>query len=403
MIEIGQALQLVLERAQPNSHVSKQLTTAAGYILAQPIVSDTDTPPFDKALMDGYAVRSSNITAAHTTLPLAGTVTAGDPPPVALAAGTAMLIMTGATVPAGADAVVIRELTQADGDAVTIEQFPVGPEQNLMRAGQICRQGSTVLDAGHMLRSPELGILAEAGLSSVKVIARPTVSVLPTGDELVPVGQPIQPGQIRNSNGVMLCAMADELGCPVIDLGIGRDDRDQLQALVKQGLRANILVLSGGVSAGDLDLVPEVLASCGVSEVFHKVRLKPGKPIWFGQAESGTLVFGLPGNPVSSLVCFRLFVEPAIRQMAGVPHQAARRHTALLANTYSQRGDRPTYFPAWASLAEDGQQQLEVLPWLGSSDLHTFTKANCLAVFPAGQTKFAAGATIEYLPLPALG
>ena len=401
MIEVADALQLILERAQPRPAITKSLIDAQGFVLHGPITSDTDLPPFDKAMMDGYALRAADVTALSTSLPIAGTVMAGTSVPMALPAKAAALIMTGAPVPEGADAVVMRELaTASNDDFVSIEQFPITPEQNLMRRGTICRRGDTVLPAAQKLGGAEIGVLAEVGLSKVAVTDRPSVAILPTGDELVSVGDPIKPGQIRNSNGAMLCSLVAELGSPLIDLGIGRDNRKQLEALVRRGLEADILVLSGGVSAGDLDLVPEVLAACGVQQVFHKVRLKPGKPLWFGTNNTGTLVFGLPGNPVSSLVCFQLFVAAAIRRMSGIFDEEARLGEANLTNAYSQRGDRPTYFPAIVRPNANGAKELAVLPWLGSSDLHTFTRANCLAVFPAGQSEFAVGTTVEYLSLP---
>ncbi len=398
MIEVDEALALVLERARSNPQANVEVTKAHGHALSKPIENQADTPAFDKALMDGYAVRACDVPAPATELPLARTITAGETMPPPLAAGTAVLIMTGAPLPAGADAVVMRELVHAEANRVVV-QHPVVAEQNLMRAGQIRRAGETVLESGHRIGAAEVGVLIEAGFGQVPVVALPTVGILPTGNELAELGKPLQPGQIRNTNGPMLRCMASELPCTVDDLGIGRDDRTQLHALVEQGLRRNVLVLSGGVSAGDLDLVPQVLADCGVEQVFHKVRLKPGKPIWFGVAPSGALVFGLPGNPVSSFVCFRLFVEPAIQRLAGFNRTASATPTAMLITPFTQRGDRPTYFPSVVSRTAQGEQELRVLDWLGSSDLHTFTKANCLAVFPAGITDFGAGTAIGYKPL----
>jgi molybdopterin molybdotransferase len=405
MIEIDEALKLIGQRAKPNPAVSVSLRDATGLVIASPIVSDTSTPPFDRALMDGFAVRSSEIVSAETELPVAGTIAAGEATPPPLDLGSSVKIMTGATLPSGADAVVAREQTEELTASVIVRQFPVKPEQNLMRAGRICRAGDVVLEAGHRVAAAELGVLAETGYDSVQVTPAASVAILATGSELVPVGQPLAPGQIRNSNGPMLASMAQELGSAVTDLGIGVDDRDELKRLIEMGLQQNVLLLSGGVSAGDFDLVPEVLKECGVSQVFHKVRLKPGKPIWFGESAAGTLVFGLPGNPVSSLVCFRLFVQPALQQIAGQRTAAWALPTAVMKNEYRQTGDRTTYFPARVTNGQlDNEHRvahLEVLPWLGSSDLHTFTQANCLAVFPADRSEFEIGSIVEYLPFTA--
>lgn len=403
MIEIAAALAQILAEARPRPPISCPLAEATGKVLARPATNPHDIPPFDKALMDGYAVRAADIRAAETELPVVGTVMAGDGPPTELPPSSAVLIMTGAVLPRGADAVVIREQTTERSDEggrhVLVQQFPVQPEQNLMRQGTICRAGQDVLPVDRLLTAADIGVLAETGHAEVEVVPRPRVAVLATGNELVPVEAPLEAGQIRNSNGPMLTAMAAAVGCPVTDLGIGRDDRAQLGQLIQAGLTHDVLVLSGGVSAGDLDLVPELLQAAHVTEVFHKVRLKPGKPMWFGVATDGTLVFGLPGNPVSSFVCFRLFVEPALRGLAGQPASLSQPQSATLASHHSQRGDRPTYFPSQVRRAADGHWALTVLPWQGSADLHTFTQANCLALFPAGESQFEPGQSIEFLPL----
>jgi molybdopterin molybdotransferase len=219
------------------------------------------------------------------------------------------------------------------------------------------------------------------------------VAVLATGNELVPADRRPAAGQIRNSNGPMLCALVAGAGGIAVDLGIGRDDAEPLSELVARGLGEDVLVLSGGVSAGVLDLVPRVLSELGVEEVFHKVRLKPGKPLWFGVTRRGdrrTLVFGLPGNPVSSLVCFELFVRPALGRLAGRADNALPTVEARLTQPYAQRGDRPTYFPVRLR-REAAQATVELLNWHGSADLQTLAQANGLAVFPADQQHFDAG------------
>jgi molybdopterin molybdotransferase len=243
----------------------------------------------------------------------------------------------------------------------------------------------------------EIGLLAEIGRSEVLVFRRPRVAVLPTGDELVSPADVPAAGQIRNSNGAMLLAAVRRAGGVPNDLGIGRDDRESLRRLIGEGLQCDVLLISGGISAGVLDLVPGVLADMGVRQVFHKVNIKPGKPIWFGVLETDgapKLVFGLPGNPVSSLVCFELFVRPALRAMAGHlfrPHETV---AARLAADFQQRGERVAYHPARLK-QEVGSMSVEPLSWQGSGDLRTLARANALIRFDAGDRLFKTNEPVE--------
>ncbi|MEX1223780.1 MAG: molybdopterin molybdotransferase MoeA, partial [Pirellulales bacterium] len=246
----------------------------------------------------------------------------------------------------------------------------------------------------------EIGLLAEVGRPGVSIVPRPRVAVLSTGNELVAPELLPAAGQIRNSNGPMLLAAARSAGATPIDLGIGRDEVDALRRLIEQGLEHDVLLLSGGVSAGKLDLVPGVLQELGVREVFHKVSVKPGKPLWFGVSGASDppdcLVFGLPGNPVSSLVGFELFVRPALAALAGHAWQPPPTITAELGQAFVTHGNRSTYYPA--RLDESGERPtVELLAWQGSGDLRTITEANCLAIFAPGETEYAAGANIPVM------
>lgn len=376
-----------------------QATESLGCVLAADIQSDVDSPPHDKALMDGYAVVATDIEPG-VELSIREEVTAGDVPTKRVAPGTATRIMTGAPIPDGADAVVMVERTEligGDESVVRINSDNVKSGQNIMPRGQSIRSGDVVLRTGRTIRPIEMGVLAECGATEISVYPRPSVAILSTGNELVAPDTRPKAGQIRNSNGPMLEALAQRAGGTAVNLGVGRDERDDLEQLVRSGLREDVLVLSGGVSAGVLDLVPEVLAANGVEQVFHKVHLKPGKPVWFGiksDAKGDKLVFGLPGNPVSSLVCFELFVRPALGSLAGQDFSSIERRTAHLATRHSRYSDRPTYFPA--RLFEcAGQLQVEPLAWKGSADLRTLADANCLALFPPSDSAFAEGDAIE--------
>jgi molybdopterin molybdotransferase len=406
MLSVEAALAKVLEQAAVLPGVEVAATDALGMVLAEQIASDVDSPPHDKSIVDGYALRSADIGAGVRDLEVLEEVTAGQVPTRPIASGQATRIMTGAPIPAGADAVVMIErtsLTQRDGQParVTIDVDRATAGQNIMRrASSMCR-GEVILQPGTDLRSIELGMLAEVGRSKVRVTRCPSVAVLATGDELVPIDQVPAPGQIRNSNGPMLVGCVQQAGGMPVDLGSCSDDRAALAEHIQHGLQSDILVLSGGVSAGVLDLVPEVLQQLGVQQVFHKVNLKPGKPLWFGVREcegSQTLVFGLPGNPVSSLVCFELFVRPVIRRLAGHSLLSLPRVNARLANSFEQRGDRPTYFPARLDL-RDRQHYVTPLAWKGSGDLRTLIEASALVFFPAGEHVFARGTNVEALLL----
>lgn len=353
--------------------------------------------------MDGYAVVASDI-APSVELSILEEVTAGDVPTKTVTSGTATRIMTGAPIPKGANAVVMIERTEIVGDQhakVRISADGAEPGLNIMPRGQSVRIGDVVLQRGRLIRPIEVGVLAECGATEISAYRLPSVAILSTGNELVSPNVRPSAGQIRNSNGPMLEALVQRNGNAVVNLGVGRDERTDLDWLVQRGLEEDVLILSGGVSAGVLDLVPEVLASNGVEQVFHKVYLKPGKPVWFGvkkDSQGDKLVFGLPGNPVSSLVCFELFVRPALASLSGRKFSVVERRTAHLATRHSRYSDRPTYFPACLFEHED-KLQVEPLAWKGSADLRTLADANCLALFPPSETEFAAGDEIEVYPL----
>ena len=404
MVSVDEALSLVLSHTSPLPPVEVPVVESVGLVLAEDVVSDIDSPPHDKALVDGFAVRVADLTDGPTDLTVLEQVTAGQIPTQSVTPGTATQVMTGVPVPQGADAVVMVEYTLPSGqNRVRIDNHQLIGGANIMPTATSLRRGETVLRAGSVIRPIEVGLMSEVGRTRVLAAPRPRIAILATGNELVTVDQFPQPGNIRNSNGPMLCALAAQDGGEPVELGIATDDQNSLSQLISRGLACDVLVLSGGVSAGVLDLVPQVFAAMGIQEVFHKVQLKPGKPLWFGthsDSAAGTLVFGLPGNPVSSLVCFELFVRPAIVMLSGKSADGLQRTRASLVRDFVQRSDRPTYYP---SVLHQGDEptgsSVEPLDWQGSADLRSLTHANCLAFFPPGPRTYATGEPIEVLVL----
>ncbi len=405
MITVAEALALVRAEALPLAPRTLPAADCLGLALAEPVDCDLDSPPYDKSLVDGYALSAAELVDGAAELEVIERVTAGQVPSRALGPGQAIQIMTGAPLPQGADTVaMVENTTTLSGGAierVQIRNSPLAPGRNVLRQAASMRAGDRVLPTGALLGPAQLGLAAEVGRSHLAVIPAPSVAVLSTGNELVPPDHRPGPGQIRNSNGIMLSAQARALGCPVLDLGIAGDDEAALAAAIARGLEARVLVLSGGVSAGVLDLVPSVLEQLGVRQVFHKVRLKPGKPLWFGvraSQDGNHLVFGLPGNPVSSFVCWELLVAPAIAALAGRPvdRQPGK---ARLRGEFLHRGDRPTYHPAVLVFDHDGPQ-VELVRWQGSADLRGLAQANVLVHFPAGDRHYPLGQPVEVLDLP---
>lgn len=390
---VAEAQQLVLARALSLPAEQVAVGDAAGRIVAAPALACTDLPPFANSAMDGYAVRSADTPG---TLPVVFGVAAGAPSPRPLGAGEAMAISTGGAVPEGCDSVIPIEHVVCSGNNVAIEKnVPIG--SNIRARGGDLRQGETVVAAGVRLTPARIGALAAAGVAEVAVHRRPRVAILATGSELVAPGLPLGPGQIYESNGSILAAQAVDAGCEVVRLPVAADDRETHRAAIERGLAHDVLITSGGVSVGPHDLVRGVEAELGVEEVFWRVSVKPGKPVAFG-VRGRTLVFGLPGNPVSSLVGFELFVRPALLALQGLDSPLPRFEPGRLAQSL-RRGQRDELVRARTRVEADAVV-LEPLTGQDSHQIARAAQADALVWVPAGTGELLAGSLAGYYRLP---
>ena len=381
-------------RVRKPALVGKGVNDALGDVLASEIRCDRDYPPFDRSTRDGYAVRSAEA-AAGAKLRCMGEIKAGDAVTQPLAPGTCVQIMTGAAVPAAADAVVMIEFTERHGEAVAFQRA-TSAGQNFVRQASEARAGDLALKRGLRLGYAELAVAAQVGAAEVHCFQRPRVAILSTGDEVVPVNETPGPFHIRNSNSVSLAAQVRLAGGEPVLLGNALDRVDDLSAKIEQGLREDILVLSGGVSMGKYDLVETVLKSLGAEFFFDAVAIRPGKPAVFGRCRD-TFVFGLPGNPVSTMVTFQLFVVPAIDVLGGAPARPLPFLEASLTKTMHERAGLTHFLPGhfeWTGISP------EVLPlsWQGSGDIAALSNANCFIVVPADRSDIPAGEKVSVMP-----
>jgi molybdopterin molybdotransferase len=409
------------------------LMQALGRVLAEPIHADRDFPPFARATRDGFAVRADDLASDITTLRVVGQVRAGDTYDLPVASGEAVEIMTGAAVPAGADAVVMveyterksapeidregREGTQRESDSraaidaddhildisghqkprreekiaedfVEIQRVVVAGE-NVVPPGAEAKEGQELLPRGERLRSAQIALGAAAGRASLKVYRKPRVAILSTGDELVEVAEKPGPSQIRNSNSYSLAALVAECGGEPVQLPIAPDEEGKLTELIQEGLKADMLLLSGGVSMGKFDLVEQALNSLGAQFLFTGAMIQPGKPVVFG--EVGPIpFFGLPGNPVSVMVTFELFARQMVEALSGAEPARLKSTSAKLKKDFKTKTGLTRFLPAMIS-GGLYDPEVEVVPWQGSGDMLAAARANCYLVVPPDREKLAKG------------
>jgi molybdopterin molybdotransferase len=394
-IEIEAARREVLARVRPTAVEEVALDAALGRRLAVDAVADGPSQPFDNSAMDGFAVRAEDVAGASTDSPVALSVVdesrAGHPAERTLGPGEAIAISTGAVLPSGADAVVRVEDTERT-ESETLIKTPVSSGANVRRAGEDITAGETVLRAGAELGPAELGALATIGLDPAPVHRRPRVAILTSGDELRPPGEPLGPGAIRDSNSRTVPGLATLAGAEVVSVDWTPDEPEATRAALATALEADVAIVCGGVSVGEHDHVKAALAELGAEEIFWRVALKPGGPTWFG-TRGETLVFGLPGNPVSVVVTFLTFVRPALIAMAG-GDPATRRVMARLGADYEKPTDRAHAVRCRLELDERGWVAWP-LPRQGSHVLTSMLAADALALVPTESAGLAAGDTVE--------
>ncbi len=401
MLPIERGLEIVMtvahEKDRPDwmSAESVSLSESRHRILREDVFSDADSPRFDKAIRDGFAVRFEDVAQVPANLSIIGEARAGSGSGVCLENGQCCEIMTGAPLPTGATAVVMVENTERlSQDSVRILKT-ARENEGLLRQGAEARKGERLLRAGRCIGLPDLGLLAGTGKSSVLVSKRPRVAVIATGDELVEVDQEPKAGQIRNSNSYTICAQIQEAGGEPVLLGIGRDNLDDLRAKISKGLEFDMLIVSGGVSMGKYDLVEKVFAEFGVEVLFDKIAMKPGKPTVFGH-RGKTYVFGLPGNPLSTMVAFHMFVRPLILFLLKAENTRPKVFEAQLEASARCDPERAALVPAFVRF-ESGRYWIRTAPWKGSSDLVGLARANALVMIPRRSGTLEPGDTVPFL------
>ena len=393
LLTVEQALERVLEHAHPLPTETVTLEDAFGRVLREPARSAVDLPPFPSSAMDGFALRAAETPGE---LPIAFRVAAGAAPPGPLPAGAAAGIATGGTVPDGADAVVPVEIVEDRGDRLIVPDASTAGQHIRPRGGDV-GAGDVVVEPGTILGSVQIGALAAAGVATLVCSSRPRVAVLATGNELRSPGETLEPGQIYESNRRMIASALNGSGADVDVLPVAADDEDSHRAAIERGLQADVLVTSGGVSMGPHDLVRRVASELGVSEVFWGVAVKPGKPLAFG-VRGSTLVFGLPGNPVSSLVGTLLFVRPALLARQGAAHPQPWYLDGRLSATVRRNPQRDEYVRARRVASTDGAR-LEPVTGQESHMIVRAASADALVHIPRGDGEIAADGHVRFLPL----
>jgi molybdopterin molybdotransferase len=397
LLSVDEARDRILAAIQPVTTTRVMLDRAAGRVLSERVRAPSDLPPFDNSSMDGFALRAADL-ASTLTLRVVADIPAGSSPQVSLGPGEAARIMTGAPLPAGADAVIPVEdtdFTARDAGTPAPESValtrPVRRGENVRPRGQDLRAGDSVLAKGHRLRAQDLGLLAMMGIAEMNVYRLPRVALLSSGDELIPVNEPLAPGKIHDSNSYALAAQIESCGAEVLRLGVAKDERAAVQNLLNRAVDegADMIVSSAGVSVGAFDFVKEVVESNGRLN-FWKVNMRPGKPLAFGEYR-GIPFVGLPGNPVSAFVTFEVFARAAVERLAGESLRA-RARTRVVTEEAIESDGRESYLRA---VVDPSTNRARLTGHQGSGNLFSLVQANALLIIPAGVKSRPANAEVE--------
>jgi molybdopterin molybdotransferase len=391
MLTPAEAEELIRQNAACLPIESLPLTQCAGAVLRENIYAERDQPPFDRVAMDGIAIDSRALSAGVRAYRIQGMQAAGDPPQSLEASGACIEVMTGAVLPGGCDAVIpVEQLRLHDGKAEFARELTVEPGQNVHRRASDSRQGALLLHVGARLSAPEIAIAASAGMARIRVSSQPAVAVISTGNELVEPGEPILPHQVRRSNAYAIVAALKHRGFQRVADDHVRDDLDELATHLKFHLDTHdVLILSGGVSMGRLDLVPRALADVGVQTIFHKVSQRPGLPLWFGVAGSGAAVFALPGNPVSTLVCVARYVVPALfAAMGETPHPPEK---IALGAPVTVKQPLAFFIPVRIEIDDWGRGWATPRPTNGSGDFIALAGTDGFVELPPGPNTYPKG------------
>jgi molybdopterin molybdotransferase len=395
MIDYDEALGVILEHTPgPTGQEEVPLARAVGRILSREVVSDVNLPPFNRSAMDGFAVRAADLTEPPVTLDVVFDVPAGSAPESAIGPGQAASVMTGAPVPEGADTVIQVEWTSGFGEDRVVVNRAGDAGMHISPRGEILGLDQPVLGPGVEIGVEEVGLLAAVGCDRVPVFTRPTAAVLSTGDELVPPGEKPGPSQIRDCNGPSLLAFLAARGLEAVDLGRAPDDLEATRALIEKGLESDCLLVSGGVSAGAYDFVQDVLGEFGIEVHTRRLAVKPGKPTIFGTRE-GKVVFGLPGNPVSTSVITRVLVGPALDKMSGLGRPGPRIVKARLLGGIKKKPDRLWF--VHGNLEHGADLAVAPVENHGSADLPSASRGSCLIIAPRGTRLVEAGSTVDVI------
>ncbi len=384
------------ERVRPGDVEKVELLASLGRVLAKTVSADRDFPPFRRAMRDGYAVRAADLANLPASLAVIGEIKAGAAPadlPGTVGPGQAAAIMTGAPAPEGADAVVMVEYTSQIGNRVTITRG-IASGDNIVPAGSEARKDQVLLEPGTQIDYGAIALAASIGLASLSVFRRPEIAILSTGDEIVEITERPGPHQIRNSNTYSLAAQVQAAGGTPRMLSIARDEAGHLRSLIEQGLKYDLLLLTGGVSMGKYDLVEQVLAGFEAEFLFTGAQIQPGRPVVFGRARD-RYFFGLPGNPISTMVTFELFARPMLEALAGRSPQKLRFLHARLKSEVRTKTGLKRFLPGFLS-GEFEHAEVELAGWHGSGDVAAMGRSNCYLVIPADRERIAAG---EWVPV----